>query len=74
MRINDISEGTFYEIESINNNWGVRELKRQFDSALYQRLSLSKDKKGILELAQKGQIIENPEDFIKDPTVLEFMD
>jgi len=60
MRIEDINERSFYEIESINNNWGVRELKRQFDSALYQRLSLSKDKKGIIKMAHEGQIVEKP--------------
>ena len=72
MRIKDIDEQKFYEIEATNENWGVRELKRQFDSALYQRLSLSRDKKGVKELSLKGQIIEKPEDAIKDPLVIEF--
>ena len=56
MRIEDIAERQFYEIETKNNNWSLRELQRQYDSALYQRLALSKDKKGILELSKKGQI------------------
>lgn len=73
MRIDDENERQFYEIEAYKNNWSVRELNRQFDSALYTRLALSKDKKGILELSEKGQIIEKPQDAIKDPYVLEFI-
>jgi len=72
MRIQDINERKFYEIESINNGWGVRELKRQFDSALYQRLALSKDKESIKQLAIQGQIIETSDDIVKDPYILEF--
>lgn len=71
MRINDSNERKFYEIESYKNNWSLRELQRQYDSALYTRLSLSKNKKEILQLAEKGQIIEKPKDLIKDPYVLE---
>ncbi len=55
----------FYEIESEKNNWSVRELQRQFDSSLYERLALSKDKKAVKELASKGQIIEKPIDALK---------
>lgn len=73
MRIQDVDERRFYEIECETNNWSVRELNRQFDSALYQRLILSRDKEKIKELAHKGQIIENPEDALKDPYVLEFV-
>ena len=73
MRIDDEKERRFYEIESEKYNWSVRELKRQYDSALYTRLTLSRDKKGILELSEKGQIIENPKDIIKDPYILEFL-
>ena len=72
MRIDDVAERQFYEIESINNNWSLRELQRQYDSALYQWLALSRDKQGIQELSKKGQIIEKPEDLIKDPLILEF--
>ena len=72
MRIEDVAERQFYEIEAANNQWSLRELQRQFDSALYQRLALSKDKQGILELSKRGQIIEKPEDAIKDPFVIEF--
>jgi predicted nuclease of restriction endonuclease-like (RecB) superfamily len=72
MRLDDENERKFYEIESINNNWSVRELKRQFDTGLYQRLALSRDKNKIKELSLKGQVIENPSDLIKDPLILEF--
>jgi len=73
MRIKKETERKFYEIESKTNNWSVRELKRQFDSALYERLVLSRDKEGIKELSEKGQIINNPKDAIKDPYILEFL-
>ncbi|MBK9502673.1 MAG: DUF1016 family protein [Leptospiraceae bacterium] len=66
-------ERQFYEIESIQNNWSVRELKRQFNSALFQRLSLSKNKKEVKRLSKKGQIIEKPTDLIKDTYILEFL-
>jgi len=74
MRIDNLEEQSFYEIESERNNWSVRELQRQFDSSLYERLALSKDKKAVRELAQKGQIIEKPTDALKHHTVLEFLD
>ena len=73
IRVENKDERQFYEIEALNNNWSVRELKRQVDSDLYERLSLSRDKKGVTQLAQKGQIIENPLDIIKDPYILEFL-
>ena len=73
MRIHDEKERSFYEIESEKYNWSVRELKRQYDSALYTRLALSRDKEGILKLSERGQIIEKPKDIIKDPYILEFL-
>ncbi len=73
MRITDVNERNFYEIEAIKNNWSLRELQRQYDSALYTRLALSKDKAGIKALGQKGQIVEKSKDLIKDPYVLEFL-
>lgn len=73
IRIDNELERNFYEIESYKNNWSVRELKRQYDSALFTRLSLSKNKEEILQLATKGQIIEKPSDLIKDPYILEFL-
>ncbi len=73
MRLDDKNERAFYEIEAAKNNWSLRELKRQFDSALYMRLALSKDKEGIKALAEKGQIIETAKDAVKDPYILEFL-
>ena len=72
-RIKDKEERAFYEIESIQNQWGIRELKRQFNSGLYLRLALSTDKAGIAELAKQGQILESASEAIKDPYILEFL-
>jgi len=73
MRIDDENERKFYEIESYKNNWSVRELQRQYDSALYTRLVLSRDKDKVKELSEKGLILEKPKDAIKDPYILEFI-
>lgn len=73
MRIDDENERKFYEIESVKNNWSVRELERQYDSALYTRLVLSRDKEKVKELSEKGLIIEKPKDAVKDPYILEFI-
>jgi predicted nuclease of restriction endonuclease-like (RecB) superfamily len=73
MRIEDQSERKFYEIESLNNNWSVRELQRQFDSALYERLVLSRNKGKVKELGKKGLVITQPKDAIKEPYILEFL-
>lgn len=66
-------ERSFYEIEASEQNWTVRELKRQFDSGLYERLALSRDKEGIHRLAQEGQVVAQPGDLLKEPLVLEFL-
>ena len=73
MRMEDINARNFYEIEAIENNWSLRELKRQVNSSLYERLVLSKDKEKVKELSVKGQIIEKAQDVIKDPYILEFL-
>jgi len=73
LKIEDALERGFYEKQSTLEKWSVRELRRQKDSALFQRLALSKDKEGILKLSQQGQIIDNEEDLVKDPYVLEFL-
>ena len=73
MRIENEDERNFYEIETANNSWSVRELKRQYDSSLYERIALSKDKKKVKELSNKGQIITQPIDMLKEPYVLEFL-
>lgn len=73
LKIKNEDERSFYEIEASENNWSVRELQRQFNSALFERLALSKDKKGIKQLAEKGQLIERPVDALKSHYVLEFL-
>ncbi|MEA5403621.1 PDDEXK nuclease domain-containing protein [Arcicella sp. DC2W] len=73
MRIDDELERKFYEIETFKNNWSLRELDRQYNSALFTRLALSKNKNEILKLAEQGQVVEKPQDAIKDPYVLEFI-
>ena len=73
MRINNINARSFYEIEVVNNNWSSRELERQVNSLLFERLSKSKDKEGLMKLAANGQEIINPIDAIKDPMILEFL-
>ena len=60
MRITNIEERHFYEIESVKNDWSLAELKRQYNSSLYERLALSKNKDEVMLLSQKGQIIEKP--------------
>lgn len=73
MRITNEDERSFYEIECLNNNWSVRELDRQINTSLYERLALSRDKEKIKELSQEGQIISEPKDLIKEPYILEFL-
>lgn len=68
----DLSRG-FYENQAVKENWSVRELKRQINSSLFERLALSHDKTAILKLSEKGQIISEPKDIVKDPYVLEFL-
>jgi predicted nuclease of restriction endonuclease-like (RecB) superfamily len=72
MRIENPEERRFYEIEIANNGWSFREFQRQYDSSLYERLALSRNKKKVRELAAKGQIVDTPQDLFKDPYVLEF--
>lgn len=73
MRIDNENERKFYEVESLKNNWSVRELNRQYDSALYTRLVLSRNKDKVKELSEKGLILEKAKDAVKDPYILEFL-
>lgn len=73
MRIENIEERHFYEIESIKNDWSLSELKRQFNSSLYERIALSTDKDQVYKLALEGQTQRNTADVVKDPYVLEFL-
>ncbi|HMS66422.1 MAG TPA: PDDEXK nuclease domain-containing protein [Ignavibacteria bacterium] len=71
--ISDNAARKFYERHSINENLSVRELERQIDSSLFERLALSKDKKGVLHLSEKGYIVSHPTEVVKDPYVLDFL-
>jgi len=73
LRVDKPEARAFYEVEAIRNNWAARELERQINSLLYERLALSKDKKGLMRLAAKGQEIQKSADIFKDPVVMEFL-
>ncbi len=74
LKLDNATARSFYEKESVHNNWSVRELKRQINAMLFERLALSRDAKAVMRLAKKGLIVETPEDAVKDPYVLEFLD
>lgn len=74
MRIDNIEERHFYEIEAARNGWSLSELKRQYNTSLYERLALSSDKEKVRRLSIEGQVVESPADLVKDPYVLEFLD
>lgn len=74
--IEDRDKRSFYEKECVNSSWSIRELKRQIDSSLYERLLLSQgnaNKTKVMELAQKGQELTKAEDILKSPYVFEFL-
>ena len=73
-QIKDIDERHFYMLEANSEQRSLRELKRQFNSALYERLALSKDKDKVMKLASEGQLITTPNEMLKDPYVLEFLE
>jgi predicted nuclease of restriction endonuclease-like (RecB) superfamily len=72
LKIDDPLERSFYEKEAESERWGVRELKRQMDSMLFHRLALSTDRAEVLRLAKEGEIIERPEDILREPYIFEF--
>lgn len=73
MRIKNLDERRFYEIEATKSTWSLRTLQRQYNSSLYERLALSRNKDKVMRLAQEGNVIEKPADIVKQPTVLEFL-
>ena len=73
LSIDDDMARQFYEKQSIKENWSVRELKRQINSSLFQRIALSKDKKGVLKISRQGIVLDEANDIVKDPYVLEFL-
>jgi predicted nuclease of restriction endonuclease-like (RecB) superfamily len=72
-RLRNADERQFYEAEAVQNVWSLEDLQRQMDTALYERLALSRDKDGVAELARQGQVVNSPKDLIKDPYILEFL-
>ena len=72
LRVDKPDARAFYEAEAVNARWLTRELARQIDSLLFERLALSRDKEGVLALARQGHEIQVPSDLVKDPFVLEF--
>ena len=76
LSIENIDERNFYEKECINSNWSVRELKRQIDTSLFERLLLSEgksNKEKVYALSKEGQTLNVPEDILKEPYVFEFL-
>ena len=73
LRVEDPLARRFYEIEAAKGNWSVRWLNRQICSSLYERVALSKDKDGVMELSSTGNVIAKPQDVLKEPYVLEFL-
>lgn len=73
MRIDDLAERNFYEIEAQKQNWDYRWLRRQVASSLYERIALSRDKSEVFRLALEGQTVEKTSDIIKSPISLEFV-
>lgn len=73
MRVENPDARSFYEIECVQQQWSVRQLKRQVGSSLYERLALSRDKDEVMRLAREGQTVEKPSDIIKNPITLEFL-
>lgn len=74
LRVRKPEARNFYEIEAVKNNWSARELERQISSLLFDRLARSRDKDGLLKLANEGLVPARPIDVFKDPMVLEFLD
>ena len=77
LSIDNVDERNFYEKECVNSNWSVRELKRQIDTSLFERLLLSNGKKNkeiVYKLSKEGQTLNNPLDILKEPYVFEFLD
>ena len=73
LRVDKPEARAFYEIEAVKNNWAARELERQINSLLYERLALSRDKRGLMRLAVNGHEVQKATDVFKDPVVMEFL-
>lgn len=73
LKIDNDMERSFYQQQAAYENWSVRELQRQMDTSLFERMALSKDYKGVMQLSKKGNIITSHHDLIKEPYILEFL-
>jgi predicted nuclease of restriction endonuclease-like (RecB) superfamily len=73
IRIDEPLKRAFYEVETLNNRWSVRELKRQSASLLYERVGLSRDKEGVRALAREGELVTTAAEMVRDPYVFEFL-
>ena len=73
IQIPDPDKREYYELEAVNEGWTGRQLERQINSMLYERLLMSNDKEAVLAVARKERIPDTPEEIIKDPMVLEFL-
>jgi len=73
LHVDKVEARSFYEIEALRNGWSARELDRQINSLPYERLALSRDKKGLMRLATKGHEVQRATDVFKDPVVIEFL-
>ncbi|MCA6422440.1 MAG: DUF1016 family protein [Flavobacterium sp.] len=73
MRIDNLQERRFYEIEATEQNWSLAQLNRQYHSSLYERLALSRNKEDVLKLNEQGHTIEKPQDLLKNPLTLDFL-
>lgn len=74
MNVDHDAARTFYEIEAERSAWPVEHLARQIHSQLFARLLKSRDKDGVMDLAQRGHVVERPIDLMKSPVVLDFLD
>lgn len=73
LKIDDPLERGFYEQQTVRERWSVRELMRQKESSLFLRLAAGQDKAGVLQLAQQGQLVEQPSDLLREPYIFEFL-
>jgi DUF1016 N-terminal domain len=72
-RLDDHLKRSFYELEAVKSRWSIREMKRQVNNLLYERVGLSKDRASVLALAEQGEILDTPESIVRDPYFLEFL-
>ena len=71
--INDVTKREYYELESVRNNWTGRELERQVNAQLYERLLLSNDQAAVMEIAREERLPDEAKEIIKDPMFLSFL-